>query len=688
MTDVDTTDFSASEPDPLALWVCPVSDLAGVARHLLDVASAGLPGWRVVFAVPAGPLADRLRELGAAVVTLDDRSTRAAVADLRRVVRRLQPRVVHSHLAKADFWAAMATPGLPVTLVSTEHHVQADQRVFHGSAVRAVGRQVAHHARIRRFDALIAVSESTRRDMIRHWRPRAPITLVHNGIDRSTPGVRTPGLRVLSLSRLSPEKNVETTLRAFARVAAEHPEATLTVAGEGPQRDELAALAGSLGVADRVDFPGFVDPVAALAAHDVLAQPSWAENFSYSLLDAIDAGLGVAASDIGGNPELLPARCLVAPQDAPELAEVIVRQGLDLAQRPSLPDEVPTRAQMTEQIVRVYAAAGAGSPAASRSVSAPVRQATPAVTVVTAYYRNHATLGAELDALVAQVGAPPFEVVIADNEGSALLPHLVAPYRDRLDIRVVPAHTRRGQCHARNVGVRAARAEIVALTDADDEVSPTWVAALHRLTSADDVLATGPMRLDRINSDFVCRAKARSDGLPAAPRPYLQEPFGYLGYERFVFGSNIGVRTATYLAIGGMNEAMQGGSEDVDFTWRLLESGRRIEVAPDAIVDYRLRSSAYDAMTQAYRYQRAQLGLWRRSQALGRPVRGMSLRWAVTETAKLPAAWASTWMHAARADDVDRFVLAARTGGTIGNLTGQLVVRAPWHRPQDEPCSR
>ena len=208
------------------------------------------------------------------------------------------------------------------------------------------------------------------------------------------------------------------------------------------------------------------------------------------------------------------------------------------------------------------------------------------------------------------------------------------------------------------------------------------MATLHRVVSQTDVLATGMMRLDVINSEFVCRAKAVADGLDQVPHPYEQGPFSYLGYEVFVFGSNIGIRRSTYLELGGMNEAMLGGSEDVDFSWRLLESGRTIVVDPYATVHYRLRAGTSDAMTQGYRYSRAQLGLWRRSQLLGRPVRGMSFRWAVTETAKLPLSWAKARGLSAE----ERFALAGRTGWITGNLAGQIAVRGPWYRPPEEPC--
>nr|WP_281287528.1 glycosyltransferase [Rudaeicoccus suwonensis] len=664
-----------------------MSDIGGVARHVMDVARNGLPGFRLVVAAPEGPLLDQLRVLQCPVVVLPDPvdgAPRFARA-LRHTVRRLEPAVVHSHLAMADLLVAVATVGLPPALVSTEHHVQADQRIFHGSALRAGSRRIAHHSRIRRFDHLIAVSESTRRAMVQHWHPSAPITVIRNGVDRSPAKPSQPGLRVLSLTRLSPEKNLGMTLRVFARVHAAEPAARLTIAGTGPQQGELLSLADDLGLSDVVTLPGFVDAATALTQHDVVLQPSLADNLSYTLLDAVNAGLGVVASAIGGNDEILPPHCLVSLDDAPAMAAAVIEQGLDVTRRPNLPQDIPAVAGMCRHVVEVYADAGVRTTGSADDDNdrhdndshdddgaTAIRRA-PDSTVVIAYYRNGSTLRAQLDALAHQLDAPSFEVVIADNEGSDRLAMIVASYADALDIRVVDAHDVRGQCHARNVGVRAARAEHIAMCDADDVVGPTWVAALHRMTSAEDVLATGPLRHDVINPPAVWQAKARIAGLDEAPRPYLLGPFGYLGYETFVMGCNLGVRRQTFLDLGGMDETMLGGSEDVDFSWRALESGRMITVDDAALIDYRLRVDERDVRSQAYRYQRAQLGLWARSRRMGRPVRGMSLRWALRETAALPALWLTT----RHADEITRLCVASRCGGTTGNLLGQLSVRRP-----------
>ncbi|WP_130866405.1 glycosyltransferase [Acidipropionibacterium timonense] len=342
--------------DPIALWVCPVSNLAGVARHILDVASVGVPGWRLVVTAPEGPLLDRLRELGTPVVVLPvEEGTRAAVASLRHTIRALRPRIVHSHLARADFLATMASVGTGVTLVSTEHHIPPDRFMFHATLPSAMVMETAHHVRLRRFSRVIAVSASTKRDMLKWWHTATPITVILNGVDRPpVPPTREPGLRLLSLTRLSPEKSVRTTVRAFAHIAHDHPDATLTIAGTGPEDAHLRHLVTSLGLDDRVAFPGFVDPVEAMANHDVILQPSKSDNCSYTLLDAVAAGMGVAASPVGGNVEILPSQCIADFDGAEALARVAVSQGLDTSVRPHLASAVPTVPQMAHAIANEY----------------------------------------------------------------------------------------------------------------------------------------------------------------------------------------------------------------------------------------------------------------------------------------------------------------------------------------------
>ena len=316
---------------PTALWLVPVADLGGVARHVLDVTRVGVPGWRVVVLCPEGPLAERLREQGAAVTTGrfgTDAGPVASMRTLRRTAAALRPDIVHSHLAYADIINAWTRLPRGTRRFTTEHGIAGDDGVYHRSSLQSRVMACVHRARFPRFDGVIAVAEATKRAMIQKWHVTQPITVISNGVDLPE-GVepRDPstvtGMRILSLSRLAPEKRIDKLIEAFALVRKAHLGATLTVAGDGALLPELEALASRVGVADAVQFPGFVDPEKAMRQADIVVQLSVWENCSYTLLDAAARGLRIVASDVGGNREILGPVGLVGRLSPTNIAEAI-----------------------------------------------------------------------------------------------------------------------------------------------------------------------------------------------------------------------------------------------------------------------------------------------------------------------------------------------------------------------------
>lgn len=343
-----------------ALWVVPVSDLGGVARHVIDVVRTGVPGWRIVVLAPPGPLIRECRAAGGAVLAEPfgpDHGVQRSVRTLRRAIHHLRPALVHTHLSYADIIAALAvSPSVPV-LVSTEHGIAGDDRIYHGTRSKSWLMAEVHHARLGRAKGLITVSEATARTVRAKWRPRQdlPIETIPNGVNRTTPlGEHPEGLRIGAVSRLAPEKGLVDLIEAFARIRPDHPEARLTIAGVGPMDAELQRRTAAHGLSDVVAFPGFVDSEALLTEIDVMAQLSVWENCSYSLLDALRAGLGIVATDVGGNPEMLPRRCLVARGDVTAAAERIVQQALKPDRRPVLPPGWPSVPDMCEAISSFY----------------------------------------------------------------------------------------------------------------------------------------------------------------------------------------------------------------------------------------------------------------------------------------------------------------------------------------------
>lgn len=144
---------------------------------------------------------------------------------------------------------------------------------------------------------------------------------------------RTPGdpLKLLTVARLASVKGHPVLLEAMARLVREGFDVRLDAVGDGPQRDELEALAEQLGLADRVVWHGALGPdrVAELYDQaDVFCLPSFAEGLPVVLLEAMAAGLPVVATAITGVPEAVVHErhgLLVAPGRPDEIAAAVGR---------------------------------------------------------------------------------------------------------------------------------------------------------------------------------------------------------------------------------------------------------------------------------------------------------------------------------------------------------------------------
>lgn len=347
-----------------ALWVVGVGEVAGVGRHVLDVARAGIPGWSLAFVVPEGPLRDALAQMGQPVMDVAFGRSVGSIRSVRAVslaVRTARADVVHSHLAWADLVVGAARRR-HAARVSTEHGIAGDPGVYATGRIDARAMRAAHRLRLRRTRGLICVSNATAEVVRRRWQPgpSTDIRIIPNGIDRQpiSRKIRAPGdaLVVGYLGRFSPEKRVDLLIRAFASVRNRAPRARLALAGAGDEAASLARLAADLGLGDRVSFPGWVDANAFLPEVDVLCLPSVWENCSYALLEAVSAGCGVVAAPVGGNAEILPPQCLVDPLDSDAFADTIIGQLASGPTRPTLTSAIPTVAEMTARIADAYTA--------------------------------------------------------------------------------------------------------------------------------------------------------------------------------------------------------------------------------------------------------------------------------------------------------------------------------------------
>ena len=145
---------------------------------------------------------------------------------------------------------------------------------------------------------------------------------------------------VVAVGRLSPEKGFDLLLRSVAVLRAEGRPLQVLLLGDGGLRDSLLTLGKELALEDSLLLPGYVRNVSAYLPHcSLLAMPSLTEGLPMALLEAMTAGVPVAASSVGGIPAALAdgrAGLLVAPGNVEQLSQAIrlvLDQPLVAAQR-------------------------------------------------------------------------------------------------------------------------------------------------------------------------------------------------------------------------------------------------------------------------------------------------------------------------------------------------------------------
>jgi len=234
---------------------------------------------------------------------------------------------LHNHFGNSSCSVAMlasALSGIPFSF--TEH----GPAIFFEPERWALGEKIA------RARFVVAISHFCRSQLMLfsdpvHW---GKIAIVHCGVDPAAYG-RAPrgafGKRAIFVGRLDPVKGVLLLLEAFARVLRDHPEARLTIIGDGPARGEAEARAAGLGLGAAVTFAGYRTQ-AEVAAHleeaDLLVLPSFAEGVPVVLMEAMASRIPVIASRVAGVPELVEdgvAGFTVPPGDVATLADRMAR---------------------------------------------------------------------------------------------------------------------------------------------------------------------------------------------------------------------------------------------------------------------------------------------------------------------------------------------------------------------------
>jgi len=234
----------------------------------------------------------------------------------------------------------------------------------HRASLRSWGNRVLETNVLRRSDGVVAISRGLASEALKRGVRAQSLAYAPNGVEagRFTPKAPDPeligrfdlaGRFVIGYLGFFPRyEGVDILVRAFAAVAAKHPQSVLLLVGEGDMGDELRGLVRELGVADQVRFAGRAESHAVPAMYqlcDVLAYPRRSSRVTELVsplkpLEAMASARAVVASRVGGLSELVThedSGLLCAPDDVASLAATLVR----LVESPELVERLRLRGQ-------------------------------------------------------------------------------------------------------------------------------------------------------------------------------------------------------------------------------------------------------------------------------------------------------------------------------------------------------
>jgi glycosyltransferase involved in cell wall biosynthesis len=315
--------------------------LGGLFRHVLDVAQGqAARGHRiglVVDSTTGGARADAVlaqlapkMALNIARVPIARQLGFGDIGALQFVAQRIasiEPDVVHGHGAKGAALARLAPRGATTIRAYTPHG---------GSLVYAPGTAAGGFYRVlerllnARTDLFLFESEfiaQVFRDKI--GPPHGLVRVVRNGVcdaDLEPIAAQPDATDIVCVGELRSVKGIDVLIEALAMLKLCGRRFTATIAGDGPEREELAALTQRFGVDDQVRFVGFRPAREAFAMGRLLVVCSRAESLPYIVLEAAAAAMPIVSTGVGGIGEIFgpEAGRLVPADDVAALTHAIL----------------------------------------------------------------------------------------------------------------------------------------------------------------------------------------------------------------------------------------------------------------------------------------------------------------------------------------------------------------------------
>lgn len=243
-----------------------------------------------------------------------------ALVKLWKELSAFRPNVVHTHLSACVYCAPWVLLH-KVKMLHTIHNTPKYELIKPKQMVMALMYKLNKAIPV-------AISHEIQNMMIEEYRLSNKPELVYNPVDVNRfaiPKRRHEGIQIITVGRISPQKNQKLLIDAIKSVSKEHPEISLTILGDGPLRKEVEAYIQQENLTDKVHVMGNVGNVEEyFAKSDIFALSSAYEGLPLVVLEAMAASLPIVSTNVGGVKDIVTDNgILVEPNKLEELIRAI-----------------------------------------------------------------------------------------------------------------------------------------------------------------------------------------------------------------------------------------------------------------------------------------------------------------------------------------------------------------------------